>query len=106
MAQASGYFRRLEQRTLENVPPDARVRVLFDHQENRDRFQRVRHLQQKYGYSVGQIVIGYLINQPFPVFALIGPKTLADLNESISCADTKLSREDIDYLEHGAPYEP
>jgi aryl-alcohol dehydrogenase-like predicted oxidoreductase len=101
LGQASGYFRRLEQNTLDKLPADARVRVLFDHQENRDRFQRIRHLQEDYGYSVGQIVIGYLINQPFPVFALVGPKTLADLKDSIACADTKLSKEDIHYLEYG-----
>jgi aryl-alcohol dehydrogenase-like predicted oxidoreductase len=50
---------------------------------------------------VGQIVIGYLINQLFPVFALVGPKTLTDLKDSIGCPDTKLSKEDIQYLEHG-----
>ena len=101
LGQAGGYFRRLEQNTLEKVPPDARVRVLFDHQENRDRFRRLRQLQQKYGLSVGQVVLGYLLNQPFPVFALIGPKTLADLKDSLHSADTKLSSEDIAYLEHG-----
>ena len=78
-----------------------RVRLLFDHQENRNRFQRLRHLQEKYGLSVGQIVIGYLINQPFPVFALVGPKTLADLKDTLACADTNLSKADIHYLEHG-----
>jgi aryl-alcohol dehydrogenase-like predicted oxidoreductase len=59
----------------------------------------VRRLLQKYGFSVGQIVIGYLINQLFPAFALIGPKTLADLKDSLNCADAKLSSRDIDYLE-------
>ncbi len=101
LGQASGYFRRLEQDTLDKLPPDARVRVLFDHQENRDRFQRLRQLQQKYGLSVGQIVLGYLLNQPFSVFALIGPKTLADLKDSLNCADAKLSQQNIDYLQHG-----
>ena len=101
LTQANGYFRRLEQNTLDKVPVDARVRILFDHQENRDRFQRIRRLQQRYGFSVGQIVIGYLISQPLPVFALVGPKTLTDLKDSIACADTKLSKEDIHYLEHG-----
>ena len=101
LGQASGYFRRLEQNTLDKIPPDARVRVLFDHQENRERFQRLRHLQEKYGLSVGQIVLGYLLNQPFPVVALIGPKSLADLKDSLSCADANLSKQDIDYLEHG-----
>jgi aryl-alcohol dehydrogenase-like predicted oxidoreductase len=101
LGQASGYFRRLEQNTLDNVPPDARVRVLFDHQKNRQRFERLCHLKQEHGLSVGQIVLGYLLNQPFPVVALIGPKTLADLKDSLACADTKLSKQDIDYLQHG-----
>ena len=70
--------------------------------EIRDRFQRVRRLQQKYGFSVGQIVIGYLINETVPVLALRGPKILANLKDSSSCADTKLSDEDIEYLESGA----
>jgi aryl-alcohol dehydrogenase-like predicted oxidoreductase len=102
LTQASGYFRRLEQGTLDQVPADARVRVLFDHQENRDRFQRLRRLQQKHGLTVGQIVLGYLTSQPFPVFPLVGPKTLADLQDCLRSVETKLSNEDVDYLEHGA----
>jgi aryl-alcohol dehydrogenase-like predicted oxidoreductase len=80
---------------------DARVRALFDHQENRDRFQRLRRLQQKHGLSVGQVVLGYLTSQPFPVFPLAGPKTLADLQDCIRSAETKLSQNDLFYLEHG-----
>jgi aryl-alcohol dehydrogenase-like predicted oxidoreductase len=101
LGQAGGYFRRLEQNTLEKLPPDARIRLLFDHEENRNRFQRLRHLQEQYQLSVGQIVIGYLCNQPFPVVALIRPKTLADLKDSLSSADAKLSKEDIKFLEQG-----
>ena len=62
LAQATGYFRRLERNAMDQVPPDARVRVLYDHQENKSRYERVRELQQKYGYSVGQITLGYLTN--------------------------------------------
>jgi aryl-alcohol dehydrogenase-like predicted oxidoreductase len=102
-AQANGYFRRLAENTLDQVPSDARVRALFDHQENRERFQRIRHLQQKHGFSTGQIVLGYLTGQPFPVFPLVGPKTLADLEDCLNGAETKLSEADIFYLEHGEP---
>ena len=102
LTQASGYFRRLDQGTLDQVPADARVRALFDHPENRERFERVRRLQQKHGLTVSQIVLGYLISQPFPVFPLVGPKTLADLQDSLRRVETNLSNEDIGYLEHGA----
>ena len=36
----------------------------------------------KYGLSVGETVLGYLLNQPFSVLALIGPKSLADPKDS------------------------
>jgi aryl-alcohol dehydrogenase-like predicted oxidoreductase len=74
---------------------------MFDHQENRERFQRIRRLQKKLGLSVLQIVLGYLTSQPFPVFPLIGPKTLPDLQESIRNAGATLSPSDLSYLEHG-----
>jgi aryl-alcohol dehydrogenase-like predicted oxidoreductase len=101
ITQAGGYFRRVQQGTLGQLPIDNRIRRMFDHQENRERFQRMRTLVQSKGLSVGQIVLGYLTNQPFPVFPLIGPKTLPDLQESLRSAGAMLSRDDLFYLEHG-----
>ncbi len=99
--QALGYFRRMEHGTLNQVPEDATVRQLFDHQENRDRFQRLCSLQRKHNFSVGQIVLGYLTSQPFPVFPIAGPKTLSDLEDCLRNVETKLSQSDLLYLEHG-----
>jgi aryl-alcohol dehydrogenase-like predicted oxidoreductase len=101
LTQANGYFRRLEQNTLDRVPADARVRTLFDHHENLERFKRLRHLQGKYDLSVGQVVLGYLTGQAFPVFPLVGPKTLADLQDSLRSVETRLSEADILFLERG-----
>jgi aryl-alcohol dehydrogenase-like predicted oxidoreductase len=102
LTQANGYFRRLEQNTLEHVAADARVRLLFDHPENRKRFQRIQVLQKKSGLSGNQIVLGYLLNQPFAVFPLIGPKNIADLEDSLNCAEVSLSLDDIEFLQSGA----
>ena len=101
LSHANGYFRRLERNTLDQVPPDARVRVLYDHPENRERFERVRQLQAKHGYSVGQIILGYLTSQPFPVFPLVGPKNLPDLEDSLRCVEAQLSASELAYLAHG-----
>jgi aryl-alcohol dehydrogenase-like predicted oxidoreductase len=101
LTQANGYFRRLEQNNLDQVAADARVRTLFDHSENRQRFQRIQVLQKRTGLAANQIVLGYLLNQPFPVFPLIGPKNTADLEDSLSCANVSLSTEDIVFLERG-----
>ena len=101
LAQASGYFRRLEEGTLDQLPPDSSVRALFDHAENRERFRRIRVLQKKSGLPVGHIVLGYLLNQPLSVFPLIGPTKVADLEDSLRCADVALSPEEIAFLESG-----
>jgi aryl-alcohol dehydrogenase-like predicted oxidoreductase len=101
ISQAGGYFRRLEQGTLDQLSVDNRVRRMFDHQDNHSRFQRIRRLQEKLKLSVSQIVLGYLTNQPFPVFPLIGPKTLPDLRESIKNAEATLPEAALSYLEHG-----
>jgi aryl-alcohol dehydrogenase-like predicted oxidoreductase len=101
LTQANGYFRRLELNNLDQLAPDARVRTLFDHPENRKRFQRIQVLQKKSGLSVNQIVLGYLMNQPFAVFPLIGPKKIADLEDSLDCTNVSLSASDIAFLEHG-----
>jgi aryl-alcohol dehydrogenase-like predicted oxidoreductase len=101
LTQANGYFRRLEQNSLDQLAADARVRALFDHSENRERFQRIRVLQKRAGLSVNQIVLSYLLSQPFPVFPLIGPKNLTDLEDSLGCAEVSLSTEDIAFLERG-----
>ena len=102
LSQASGYFRRLELGTLEQLPPDARTRVLYDHQENRNRHQRISEVCQKRGYSVNQVLLGYLTSRPFPVFPLVGPKNLADLEDSARCVEASLSPEEIRFLAHGS----
>ena len=101
LSHANGYFRRLERNTLDQVPAEARVRVLYDHPENRDRFGRVGHLRQKHGYSVSQVVLGYLTSQPFPVFPLVGPKNLPDLEDSLRAVEARLSPGELTYLERG-----
>jgi aryl-alcohol dehydrogenase-like predicted oxidoreductase len=101
ITQAGGYFRRLEQGRLEELPENDRIRGMFDHGENRERFRRIRCLQQRYNLSVSQVVLAYLTNQPFPVFPLVGPKTLPDLKETLSAAGARLSQADLLYLEIG-----
>jgi aryl-alcohol dehydrogenase-like predicted oxidoreductase len=102
ISQASGYFRRLEKGTLDQLTVDHRVRRMFDHPENHARFQRILRLRELRNLSVSQIVLGYLTSQPFPVFPLIGPKTLTDLQESLRNAGSTLSQADLSYLEDGA----
>jgi aryl-alcohol dehydrogenase-like predicted oxidoreductase len=94
--QANGYFRRLENGTLDKA--SELVKGLFDSPENRARYQRIKTLQSATGLSVGTIVLGYLINQPFPAFPIIGSKTSTDLLDSIEAANAMLSPENLAFL--------
>lgn len=94
--QANGYFRRLENGTLDLASES--VRALFDSPENQERYKRIKTLQSATGLSVGAIVLGYLLSQPFPVFPNIGPKTVADLLESIEAAKATLRAEHLALL--------
>jgi len=94
--QANGYFRRLENGTLDKAPK--LVRALFDGPENRERYERVKTIQSETGLSSGTIVLSYLLSQPFPVFPIIGPKKSADLIESIEATKAALNPENIAFL--------
>src|ERR1700740_130537 len=94
--QANGYFRRLENGTLDQAPD--LVRRLFDSPENRERYKRIKTIQSETEVSTGAIVLSYLLSQPFPVFPIIGPKNSADLTESFEATNTKLTADQIAFL--------
>ncbi len=94
--QANGYFRRLENGTIAYASD--LVRELFHTPQNQERFKRIQTLQSETGLSTGEIVLGYLVGHPFPVFPIIGPKKVADLEGSLNAANATLTAEQIAFL--------
>ena len=72
---------------------------MYHSQGNIKRLGRIRQLQEATGYTMTQVVLGYLLGQPFPVLALVGPQTIPQLEDSASAGDTQLSAEQIAYIE-------
>ncbi len=95
-SQANGYFRRLENGTISQASD--LVRALFHTPLNQERYERIRSLQFATGLTSNEIVLGYLLGQPFPTFPIIGPKKVADLEESVKAAKTALTAENIAFL--------
>ncbi len=94
--QANGYFRRLENGTIAQASD--LVRALFHSSKNEERYKRIQKLRSETGLSTGQIVLGYLLGHPFPVFPIIGPKKVADFEESLDAANGALTAEHIAFL--------
>jgi aryl-alcohol dehydrogenase-like predicted oxidoreductase len=94
--QASGYFRRLDNASIAQASD--LVKALFHHPQNENRYQRIKALQSQTGFSVAQLVLGYLLGQAFPVFPIVGPKRVEDLEESLLAADVTLTADQVDFL--------
>jgi aryl-alcohol dehydrogenase-like predicted oxidoreductase len=94
--QANGYFRRLDNGSIAQASD--LVKNLFHHPQNKNRYQRIKTLQSKTGFTVAEIVLGYLLGQPFPVFPIVGPKKVTDLEESLGAADVSLTADQLEFL--------
>lgn len=70
-------------------------------QENFARRDRAIELAEMIGRSPIHIALAYVLAQPFPVVALIGPRRLSELEDSLSALDIELTPEQVVWLETG-----
>jgi len=66
---------------------------------NFERRDRAIELANKLGCSPIHIALAYVIAQPFPVIPLIGPRTIAELEDSLSALNITLTPEQVRWLE-------
>ena len=103
-SQAHGFFSGRYERGA--APPDSpaarSVQRLFYNDANFARLERVREVSVRLGWSPTVVVLAYLRAQPFPVFPIIGPRTLDQLEDSLPAGDLTLDAEGAEWLECGA----
>lgn len=95
-SQASGFFTgRYEKGDGQtgDVP-----RVYYSN-ANFERLLRARELADAKGCTPNNIALAYVLHQPFPVFPLIGPRTVAELHSSLPALDITLTETDLRYLD-------
>ncbi|NLV74431.1 MAG: aldo/keto reductase [Chloroflexi bacterium] len=99
-AQANGYFSKMA------ADPQAELRKStrnnYDTPTNRERLARILQLAGETGLSVTQIVLGYVLGQPFTSLALVGPRDLTQLHDAATAGDVELSAEQIRFIETGS----
>jgi len=78
---------------------DPDVERVYTSQENLARLRRTQNLAKQKGVTPVQIALAYVLNQPFPTFALIGPESLSELCESIAAPELYFSSKEVNYLE-------
>ena len=65
---------------------------------NRERKKRARKLAENKGCSANNIAASWTLNQSFPSFALIGPRTINELDTTLPCLDIILTKEEMNWL--------
>lgn len=86
-SSGNGYFGKSE--------PDGSS---FDTEAGRRRWYAARDLAKARGVTPIQIATAYLMNQPLPVFPILGTRTPARLADALGSADLVLSIEEIELL--------
>lgn len=94
-SQGKGYFARGASGEAQNGKALSR----FDCEENRARLDRLLQLAARRGVSVSALVLGYITSHRFPAAALIGPKRMEQLADSLAAAEVRLTPEEVAFLE-------
>jgi 1-deoxyxylulose-5-phosphate synthase len=87
-AQAGGFF-------AGSTGEAARV---YQQADNRERRARAAELGRRTGHGANAVALAWVLAQPFPVVAIIGPHSVAHLNSSLDALDVVLSGEDVRWL--------
>lgn len=74
------------------------VRVYYS-AANWERLRRAREVAERKGAHAQAVALAWVLNQPFPVVALIGPQTLAELDGSLEADELELTNDELVYLD-------
>lgn len=94
-SQARGFFLDRVSPTFGGDPDMARCWYSDD---NFERLRRARELAIAYGVPTIAIALAYVLHQPFPTFALIGPRQLSETRTSFEALNVSLSADEVGWL--------
>jgi aryl-alcohol dehydrogenase-like predicted oxidoreductase len=95
-SQARGYF--LPEELRNRLPEDTRPETCFGSAANAERRARAEKLAKERGVTANNIATAWVLNQSFPSFALVGPRTTAEIDSSLPAIGVKLTSDEISWL--------
>lgn len=94
-SQARGYF--LPEPLRNRLPPDTAPETCFGSPANAERRARAERLAGQYGVSAHNIATAWVLSQPFPSFALIGPRSPGEIATTMPGA-LRLTAAEVEWL--------
>lgn len=95
-SQARGFF--LPGRAAPDKLEDKELARCWYSEDNFQRLARAKELAEKKGVSPINIALAYVLAQPFPTFALIGPRQLEETRTSMPGLTVDLSEQEVKWL--------
>ena len=93
-SQARGFFVRGKR---DFTSDEELVRCWYS-EDNFERLGRVQVLAERKNVSPINIAAAYVLNQEFPIFALIGPRALSEIRTSLPALEIELSKDERAWL--------
>lgn len=87
-----GWFARAESDDITRV---------YKNPINEGRRDRVELMAKDRGPTPTQVALAYTLSFPFPVWALVGPRSVDQMNELAEASSLRLSKEEMTWLESG-----
>ena len=95
-SQARGFFAG---RAHPDDRSDADLVRCYYSETNFARLARAAELAGRLNVPTTAVALAYVLAQPFPTFALVGPRTLGEFHGSLRALDIELTPEDVAWLE-------
>jgi 1-deoxyxylulose-5-phosphate synthase len=89
-SQAAGFFAGVRSDLVERVYVD---------DENLERLRRAEELAARKGCSATQVALAWVLHQPFPTYAVIGPRSVAELRECAAATELELTPDECAWLD-------
>lgn len=94
-SQASGFF---SGRFTPDDLSDPNVVRVYYREDNWERLRRARETAVRHNCTPTQVALAWVLHQPVKVFALVGPRTLPELQDCLGALDVRLSPEEVAWL--------
>jgi aryl-alcohol dehydrogenase-like predicted oxidoreductase len=95
-SQARGFFSGRYAADSEDGDPLV-IKTYFS-DDNWERYRRAGEIAKKKGCTLQQAVLAWVLHQPQNVFALIGPATVAELEDCLGALDVSLTPEELGWM--------
>jgi predicted dehydrogenase/aryl-alcohol dehydrogenase-like predicted oxidoreductase len=94
-SQARGFF---TERAGPEKRTDAELVRCWYSEDNFERRARTLHLAKELGVLPINVALAYVLSQPFPTWALVGPRAISETVSTLGGANLRLTQEQLEWL--------